>query len=154
MKTSAVKSLFLAALDSLPTPRSEHVIDEVFEAIEKNPHWLGQYEKLCDEFTKTVVNSWGAYWVGNSLGKVGKQTATSKRSSLIGSYSILDADVTRVVRKPKEPEARQLMANYYYSHQATLPADMKKYREALIELIMEGMSPPEAFSTVLGKEID
>jgi len=149
MKTSAIKALVLEALQTLTQPYSEHVIDEVFEVIEKNTQWLERYEHLCNEFTKTVVNNWIGYWIANTLGKRGERVVASKRSSLNGSYSILDTDAKTVLRKPKEEEARHMMSDYYNAHRSKLPSDVRKYRELIIELIMEGMTPHEAFDRVI-----
>lgn len=57
-------------------------------------------------------------------------------------------DAKTVTRKPKESEALQLMANYYKAHKAELPKDIHKHRNLLVDLLMEGMSPEEAFQMV------
>jgi hypothetical protein len=95
------------------------------------------------------VNTWGGYWVANALGKVGEHQVPSKKSSLIGSYSILDTDAKSVTRKPKDGEAREMMADYYQAHKAELPPEIRKHRELIVELLMEGMAPAEAFQMVL-----
>lgn len=146
MKTFDVRTLVNEALRSLPQPYTEHVIDEVFHAIESNPVWLREYGALCDSLGKTTVNTWGGRWIGLALGKIGEQQVSSQRSSLIGSYSILDTDAKSIARKPKEPEALQMMSDYYRANKDRLPADIRKYREQIIELIMEGVPPSEAFS--------
>ena len=151
METTDVRNLVTDALKSLPQPYSEHVIDEVFHAIESSPRWLREYEGLCAKHTKTVVNSLGGYWIGRALGKRGRKQVPSERTTLLGSYSLLDTDAKPTSTKPKEPEARQLMADYYRQHRAELPLppEMAKHREAIVELIMEGATPAEAFNIVL-----
>jgi hypothetical protein len=149
MKTSDVKSLVREVLKTLPTPYSEHVIDEVFHAIEIEPRWHREYDALCATLGKTTVNTWGGYWIANALGKVGEHQVPSKRSNLIGSYSILDTDARTLVKKPKESEALQLMADYYQTHKAELPLEVRKYRDQIVELIMEGAAPNDAFALVL-----
>jgi hypothetical protein len=149
MKTTPIKALVREALGTLPTPYSEHVIDEVFHAIEAKPEWRAEYDSLCQSFTKTVVNNWGGYWIANALGKVGDRVVPSTKSSLIGSYSILDTDAKTIVKKPKESEALQLMADYYQKHKASLPHSVRGSREQIVELIMEGHTPQEAFEMVL-----
>jgi hypothetical protein len=52
-------------------------------------------------------------------------------------------------KKVKEPVARQLMADYYKDHKVTLPAGIREQRELIVELIIEGFSPAEAFSQAL-----
>jgi len=151
MKTSPIKTLVREVLASLPPPYSEHVIDEVFFQIEIHPHWRERYESLCADFTKTVVNCWGAYWTANALGKVGERSSPSKKSTLIGSYSLLDTDAKTVLAKPKEAQALQLMSDYYHAHKAELPLDIKKHRDLIVEFLMEGMPPGEAFQLAVGK---
>lgn len=134
-------------LDSLRKPYTEHVIDEVFAAIENNPKWRKQYDELCDVLGKIVVNTWGGYWVANSLGKVGEHEIPSRKSSLIASYSLLDTDAVPA-RKPKESEAVQLMSDYYQLHKGSLPASVRAHRQLIVELIMEGMAADQAFARV------
>jgi hypothetical protein len=148
MRTGSVKALVREVLTSMPQPRSEHVIDEVFFSIETTPVWQREYESLCATLGKTVVNTWSGYWIGNILGKVGERQVASKKSKLIESYSLLDTDAKTVIKKPKEAEVLRLMSGYYQAHKSELPSDIRKYRQEIIELLMEGMSPIEAFSAV------
>lgn len=87
--------------------------------------------------------------MANALGKLGERQAQSKRSSLIGSYSLLDTDATPVKRKPKEPEALEMVAAHFRAHKAELPNEIRNYRDELVMLVMEGMSPEEAFQMAL-----
>jgi hypothetical protein len=148
MRTAEVKTLMREVLATLPKPHTEHVIDDVFGAVERNRGWKLRYDTQCISLGKPVVNAWGGYWVANVLGKAGLQQVPSRKSSLIGSYSVLDTDAKAVLRKPKDGEARQLMADYYHAHQAELPAEIRKHRELLVELLMEGMPVAEAFQMV------
>ena len=148
MRTSPVKSLVREVLDALPKPYSEHVIDDVFIAIETSPEWMNVYDSICATLGKTVVNNWAGYWVANALGKVGERQVPSKRSKLITSYSLLDTDAKTVVRRPKESEALISLSDYYQAHKSELPSDIRMYREAIVELLMEGMPVADAFSAV------
>jgi len=148
MKTSDIRSLVQEVLRSLPQPYSEHVIDDVFHTIEVSATWRKEYEALCELLGKSVVNTWGGRWISIALGKVGEQQVPSKRSSLIGSYSLLDTDARPIARRPKEPEALQRMSDYYFANKERLPSDIRKYREPIVALIMEGVSPEEAFAAV------
>lgn len=50
-------------------------------------------------------------------------------------------------RKPvKEAKARELMSTHYQQHKAKLPPSIRESREKIVELIMEGFSPEEAFT--------
>jgi hypothetical protein len=149
MQITDVRALVREALDSLPRPYSEHVIDEVFFAIELDARWLRDYETLRASLGKSVVNNWGGYWVADMLGKVGKQKIPSKKSKLIGTYRVLDTTDKTVMRKRKENEALQLMADYYHAHKAELPPEIRKHREFIVELLIEGAAPEAAFQVVL-----
>lgn len=151
MDTTDVRNLVTDALHSIEPPYAENVIDEVFFVIESSQRWLQEYEGLCLKHGKSVVNSLGGYWIGRELGKVGKKQVPSKKSTLIGSYSVLDTDAKPHSSKPKEPEALQLMAEYYKANSHKLPAvsEMKKHREYIVVLIMDGLSPEDAFNIVL-----
>ena len=148
MKTSDVKALVREVLDSLPQPYTEHVIDDVFAAIEREPQWIQEYGALCISLGKTVVNNWGGYWTATLLGKSGERQVPSKKSQLIGSYSILDTDAKTVLRKPTEEEARELLAEYYQAHREELPKNIRQYREQIIDLLEEGVPPKVAFAMV------
>jgi hypothetical protein len=150
MKTGGVKRLIEGVLSSLPRPYTEHVIEDVFAAIEHNPKLRRKYDALCDEFGKSVTNSLGGYWIGKALGKVGERQVASHRTTLLGSYSILDADAPPPpVRKPNESEAGSMMFDYYQSHKDQLPPSVRRHRELIIQLLMDGMSPAEAFAMAL-----
>ena len=148
MKTIGVKRLVNDVLDSLPTPHTEHVIDDVFHAIEHSPEYLQQYDRLCQELGKHVVNTWSGQWIANALEKTGEEQVTSRKSSLIQSYSLLDAPAAPVRRKPKQDEALQMMSDYFRAHRETLPEDIRLHRDAIVELIMAGVAPEAAFSAV------
>lgn len=149
MRTAEVKFLMREVLDTLPKPYSVHVIDDVFSAIEQNPTWYKRYDAECSVLGKTVVNTWGGYWIANALGKAGEQQVPAKKSTLIKSYSVLDTDAKTVLRKPNDFEARQLMWDYYQAHKNELPADIQKHRDLIVELLMEGTSAADAFAMVL-----
>lgn len=151
MQTNDVRDLVIEVLEALPKPYSENVIDEVFFAIQSNPQWLSEYEGLCSKHCKTVTNSLGGYWIGRALGKRGHKQIPSKKSSLIGSFSVLDTDALPPKTKPKEPEALVLMSEYFYANQEKLPKVevMKQHRDSLVWLIMDGQSPEDAYAIVL-----
>jgi hypothetical protein len=149
MKTAEVKLLAQEVLEKVPQPYSEHVIEDVFLLIERTPQWRQDYDALVMALGKDVVNNWVGQWIGNALGKVGERQVPSRRSSLIGSYSILDTDAKTIARKPREAEALELMAAYFREHKGELPPDIAKHREQIVQLIMSGLSPEEAFSRTL-----
>ncbi|MBB5271289.1 hypothetical protein [Quisquiliibacterium transsilvanicum] len=50
-------------------------------------------------------------------------------------------------RKPvKEAKALELMAAHYQLHKASLPPSIRESRDQVVELIMEGFNPEEAFA--------
>ncbi|BBL75398.1 hypothetical protein [Methylomagnum ishizawai] len=148
MKTADLKRLVDEALASLPTPHSEHIIDEVFHAIETHAPWRQEYERIRQDLGTAVANTWGGHWIGNKLGKCGQRQVPARKSTLIGSYSILDTDFPP--RKPTEAEARELMAAYYQAHKSELTASIRAQRDRIIQLIVEGMSAHDAFALAGG----
>ena len=150
-KTAGVEALVREALNALPKPYAEHVIEDVFIAIENEPSLLARYEAECSSLTKWVANNWVGMYVGTILGKVGRRQVKSTRSKLAGSFSILDTDARAAPRRPKEDEARQLMSDYYMTNKGDLPLRVRDFREAIVELIMQGIPPADAFASVLEK---
>lgn len=149
MKTAGIKKLMELVLASLPKPHTDDVIDDVFHAIEHQPEWLKTYEDLCIDLTKTVVNTWGGFWISNHEGRASTQQVSSKKSTLIGSYSKLGATLIKTGGKRKELEALELMSAYFHRHKAELPERVRKHRDLIVELLMEGVAVDDAFSMVL-----
>jgi len=149
MRTAAVKRLVELVLASLPKPHTEDVIDDVFSAIEHDPDWLKEYQALCGLLGRTVVNTWGGFWIASSEGRASVQHVSSEKSKLIDSYSKLSPTKIKAGKKLKEPAAVEAMAAYYQEHKAALPARVRNYRELIVELVMEGLAPEAAFSAVL-----
>jgi hypothetical protein len=53
----------------------------------------------------------------------------------------------------KDPEARQLMFNYYTEHKLTLPKNISDHRDFIIDMIKEGFAVEEAFNTAINAVI-
>lgn len=154
MRTAGVKRLMELALASLPLPHGEDVIDDVFYEIERSPKWRQDYEDLCTDLTRTVVNTWGGFWIANHEGLSGDHQVPSKKSTLIGSYSKLTGPaIKKGTTKIKEADASQLMFSYYQAHKSELPAGIQKNKEMIIDLLVMGLSVEDAFSTAL-KSLD
>ena len=49
-------------------------------------------------------------------------------------------------KRIKRPAALKLMSDHYASHKAQLPPNIAERRELIIELLMEGFTPAEAFT--------
>ncbi|WP_069106191.1 hypothetical protein [Acidovorax sp. RAC01] len=150
MKTLDVRLFVEEVLQSLKQPYTEHVIEDVFCSIERRPDWLNEYESLCARLGKGTVNTSGGRWIAIALGKHGEKQVVSKRCSILGSYSLLDADAKLMSTKPKEAEALQIMADYYFANKDRLPADIRLYRDQIVELIMAGVPPEDAFRVFSG----
>ena len=149
MRTADVKTLVREILETMPQPYTHHVIDEVFAAIEQDKSWRARYDSLCSSLGRDVVNNWGGRWIALSLGKAGEQQVPSKKSSLIGSYSILDTDAKAVARKPNSAEAVQLMSDYYKTHKDKFPSQIRNHRQLIVELIEYGVPVEDAFSEAI-----
>jgi len=148
MKTGGVKSLVKRVLDTLPIPYTEHVIDDVLYAIEHDQRFFEEYNLLSLELGRHVVNNWCGQWVANALGKTGRRQVPARKSNLVGSYSVLDADARPAQRRPREDEALKLMSGYYRENRTSFLMDIRPHRETLVELIMAGVSPKDAFEAV------
>jgi hypothetical protein len=149
MKTAGVKALVEAVLETMPRPYSEHVIDEVFGLIEHTPRWRAEYDALCEKLGRESTNNAVGHWVAAALEKTGKKQVPGTRSSLNGSYSILDTDMS-LMRKPTEEQALQRMSEYYMANRSSLPATIRDHRDEIVALIMAGRPVADAFAMVLG----
>jgi uncharacterized protein (DUF433 family) len=87
-RTAGVKNLVEKVLATLPTPYSEDVIDEVFQAIEANPAWLAVYRGLLNDLGSKVVNQAVRSWTSKAVGRTKDHEALA-RSKLIKSYAKL-----------------------------------------------------------------
>jgi hypothetical protein len=54
-------------------------------------------------------------------------------------------------KKVKESKALELMASHYQANRASLPPTIRQHRELIVELIMEGFPPDEAFAQALAQ---
>jgi hypothetical protein len=93
-----------------------------------------------------VVNTWGGFYISSAEGGQSVRQVPAVKSRLVQSYSKLAPSHRRSQRKPSEGNARQLMSSYYLQHKASLPASIRERREYIIDLIVEGASPEEAFA--------
>jgi hypothetical protein len=148
MKTAAVQKLVKQALDNLPKPYTEDVIEDAFLQIESEPDLRTEYDALCRQLGQSTVNAWGGYWIANALGKTGVTQTPSKRCKLIQSYSRLTATAIAPSKKRKEPEALQLMSDYYREHKARLSPSIRNHRDLIVEMIVEGLPVEEVFAMV------
>jgi hypothetical protein len=148
MRTAGVKKLVGLALENLPKPYTEDIIDEVFAEIEHETEFMTEYDDLCRQLGKTTVNTWGGYWIANALGKTGVEQVPAKKSKLILSYSKLTAAAAAASGKRKEPLALQLMSDYYQENKGKLPASVRSHRDLIVEMIVAGLPVEEAFAMV------
>jgi hypothetical protein len=54
-------------------------------------------------------------------------------------------------KKVKELQARELMSEYYKINKLSLPSSVRDHRELIVELIMAGFTPAEAFEQSMQK---
>ena len=146
MRTAGVRKLVTTALENVPGPHSEDVIDDVFLLIENEPELMIEYEGLCKQLGKSTVNTWGGYWIANALGKAGLEQVPAKKSRLIRSHSRLTAAATPAGKKRKEAVALQLMSDYYQEHKAELPPHIRNHRDDIVEMIIEGLPVEQVFA--------
>jgi hypothetical protein len=89
LKTNDVRLLVKAVLPSLSQPYSEDVIQDVFEAIQQNPLWLAEYNRLRQLLGADVVNQWIGRYVKYETGFTKAVQVQATKSKLIESYSKL-----------------------------------------------------------------
>lgn len=145
MKTADVKKLVTKVLKDLPEPYSPHVIDEVLAKIETTPQLRTEYDDLCRDLGKRLVNISIGKWAGSILGLKGTEVP-SQRNSLSQSYSILDTVHVPSAKPPKEPEAARIMYDFHKANKDTLHPEIAKCREEIIAGIVSGLSVEEAFA--------
>jgi hypothetical protein len=148
MRTAGIKRLVEEVLDNLPKPHTEDIIDEVFHAIEHQPAWRRQYDALSADLGKTVVNTWGAFWIANSEGRAGTNQVPAGKSTLIDSYSKLTQASKKAGKKLKQPEALKIMSEYYQANRQDLPSSIVNHRDIIVQLLMAGYTAEEAFAKV------
>lgn len=146
MQMTAVRRLVEDVLATVPKPYAEDVVDEVFHAIEQRPEWRRRYDELAALLGKKVVDSRAQFWIANYARRSLGDTAPAKKSKLIESYTKLDKHGDKRGKKRKEPEALKTMSDYYQTHRAGLPHTIAAQREVIVEMLMEGYSPEEAFA--------
>lgn len=151
MNIVRMKKLVDEVLKSLPTPHSEDVIEEVFQAIEANPKWRKSYDAIVHQLGKGAANAWGGFWVAHAEQRVARPQSPATRGSLLDSYSKLVEPEPKRGKKVKEPEALQLMRVHFEARRDALPASIREYRELIVTLIMDGIPPEAAFSKALEK---
>ncbi len=92
-KTEGVRELVhdALALSGFRDP-TDHVIRDVFLAIQRNAGWRQRYDALCNELGVDVVNQWGGRYVLYHFGKPRRKgRADAGVGELIKSYTVLDS---------------------------------------------------------------
>ena len=151
MRAADLKRLTEEVLHTLSKPHTEDVIEDVFCAIENNPGWRKEYDALEYQMGRGVVNAWAGFWIAHAEGRVGGEHLAAKRCALIDSYSRLVKGVKTRFRKLKEPQALQVMSEYFFANKESLPATIRTQRSLIVELLKEGFPVADAFARALEK---
>ncbi|WP_129675151.1 hypothetical protein [Candidatus Chloroploca sp. Khr17] len=88
-KTQGVYDLTKRVLQTMNSPYSEDIIEEVFLAIEANTEWLQNYKELNGTLGNKVVNSWIGRYVKEIAAMKTIREVPAKRSYLIKDYTKL-----------------------------------------------------------------
>jgi hypothetical protein len=147
-RTAGVRKLVNAALGKLPKPYTEDVIEDAFVEIENDEGLRAEYDALARELGKATTNAWGGYWIAQAVGKAASQQVRSSKSALIESYSRLAEPAVPSGKKRKEPEALQLMFDYYREHKDRLSPSVRSHRELIVDMIVEGLPVEQVFAMV------
>ena len=151
MRAARLKSLIEEVLKSLPKPYTEDVVEDVFVAIGNDPRWKKEYDDLLYNLHKNVVNPWAGFWVAHLTGRVAGEHVSASRTDLIQSYAKLAKGPKVASKKVKEPEALQMMSDYFFANKETLPAAVRENRSLILELIKAGIDVADAFAKSLEK---
>ncbi len=88
-KTEEASSLAADILATMPTPRLEDVIEDVFVAIAGNPAWMQRYRDLEDDLKRAVANQWIGRYVRQLADMQIARRVTATRTDLIATYTKL-----------------------------------------------------------------
>ena len=146
-----LKQLIDQVLERLPAPHTEHVVEDVFVAIEGDPVWRSTYDRMVYESGKPIVTSWASFWISHAEKRTGDQRETASRSALIESYSPLVTPAVKRNKKVKEPDALKAMHDHYVAHRSELPAGIRDYRDMIVALIMDGIGTEAAFAQAIDR---
>lgn len=149
VKTAGVQALVGDALDTVPKPYTEDVIDDVFLAIESRPELLARYEAECDRLRKWVVNNSVGYWTANLMHRRGEVEVPARKSTLIGQYSKLDQPAPKGGKPLTLTEAAELMSDHFQKNRTALPPWIRECRVAILEFLMAGAAVEQAYAKAL-----
>lgn len=88
---------------------------------------------------------------GNAI-RFGKEKGYDVEPNIKKAKADMKERVAKKKSQVKEPEARQMMADYYKEHKEQLPKNISSHREEIIQDIMKGTSPEEAFKKFTSDE--
>ena len=151
MPSLRLKHLVTEVLATNSAPDAGDVIEEVFVAIEANPVWRKTYDEVSYADGKDMAAAWTGFWVAHLAQRVGEVRETAARSTLIESFTRLDAPAQKRSKKLGEAEAVQAMHDHFKANRAALPATVRDHREVIVALIMDGLAPDVAFAKALDK---
>ena len=149
MPNLRLKQLVDQVLDRLPEPHTEEVVEDVFLAIEGDPVWRSTYDRMVYESGKPLVTAWASFWISHAEKRTGEQREAAARSSLIESYSRLVTPTAKRAKKATQEAALKAMHDHFLANRATLPQDIRDYRDTIVTLIMDGIATDVAFAQAL-----
>jgi len=151
MSSLRLKQLVTEVLATNANPEAGDVIEEVFVAIEANPVWRKTYDEVSYADGKDMAAAWTGFWVAHLAQRVGDVRETAARSTLIESFTRLDAPAQERSKKLDEAEAVLAMHEHFKANRATLPATVREHRDVIVALIMDGLPLELAFAKALDK---
>ena len=97
-KTAGIKALVHDVLESPSFGQpTDHVIRDVFLAIQGNADWRRRYDVLRNDLGVDLVNKWGGRYVRCYFGKPPKKgRAAAEAGELIETYTVLDSHDIRL----------------------------------------------------------
>jgi hypothetical protein len=151
MSSLRLKQLVTEVLATNKAPEAADIIEEVFVAIEANPVWRKTYDDVAYADGKDMAAAWTGFWVAHLAQRAGEVRESAARTTLIESFTRLDAPAQERSKKLDEAAAVQAMHEHYKANRATLPATVREHRDVIVALLMDGIPLEAAFAKALEK---
>jgi hypothetical protein len=157
--TKDIRDLVSKVLES-GLPRTEHVIDEVLQAIEQSPQWRAEYDGLCERFGKNeesngkpLVNQMIGRWTSAILGWPARDTKAqvpSRHNGLSETYSVLVPSARRMTTEERRVAAGEAVLAFFRQYREALHRDsLVPLRTELESHVLSGEPVEEAFLSVM-----
>ena len=154
LTTKDIRDLVVDVLER-GVQRTEHVIDEVFLAIEAHRLLRAEYEGLCGKHGADLTNQMIGRWTSSILGWPARTGGAQvpARNTLSKTYSVL----VPTDRKLTAHERRELAGNevlaFFKRYRLAFDRDaLVPHRDALEQRVLDGEPVEEAFLSLMAEK--